>query len=251
MSAALVDVAFDFRSDTPPGGDPDALSPTLRRYHQILWGRTLPSGAAFALDSARPGHYLYHRSSLGEFTLSSDSIIPTFTRWVRMRPIITQIPGEENEAFRAIGYTIGGMMIWPCDAIDGLRTINVERGFNQRIADRMDLTLECIRRHYAGRSSPMDTTLERYSRFFALFGDFRGFVDHFFFQDLVTADYSAVSFFMPFNDFLPPAVPRDLAAYLSYRKATIEFIAARNARIDKAVNPGPGETPSMPERNTR
>jgi hypothetical protein len=162
---------------------------------------------------------LYHQSSLGEFKLSSDSIIPTFTRWVRMQPIITQIPKEENEAFLALAYTIGGMMIWPCNPVDGEYTINVERGFNQRIADRMDLTLECIRRH-----------------FFPLFGDFRGFVDHFLFQDLTTPDYSAVVFFMPFDDFNPPAVPPDLATYLEYRKRTIDFIEARNLRISEAVN---------------
>lgn len=239
--AQLVDVTFDFRSDTPAGGDPDALSPTLRRYHQMLWGRALPSGAEFTLDAARPGHYLYHRSSLGEFTLSSDSIIPTFTRWVRMQPIITQIPEEENEAFRAIGYTIGGMMIWPRDPIGGQRTINVERGFNQRIADRMDLTLECIRRNYVGQPSPLEATLERYAKYFALFGDFRGFVDHFFLQDLTTADHSEVVFFMPFDDFKPPAVPRDVATYLEYRRQTIDFITARNSRIDEAVNLQPGE----------
>ena len=27
------------------------------------------------------GVYLHHRSELGEFFLSSDSVIPTFTRW--------------------------------------------------------------------------------------------------------------------------------------------------------------------------
>lgn len=235
---ALIDVTFDFRSDTPDRGDPDALSPTLLRYHQLLWSKPLPSGADFTLDAARPGHYLYHQSGLGEFTLSSDSIIPTFTHWIRMQPIVTQIPEKENEAFRAIGYTIGGMMIWPCNPIDGQRTINVERGFNQRIADRMDLTLECIRRNYLGEPSPLDATLERYEEFFALFGDFRGFVDHFFFQDLTAADYSEVIFFMPFDDFKPPAVPRDLATYLDYRQRSIDSIAARNSRIDNAINTG-------------
>ena len=33
----LLDVTFDFRTDTRAGGDPDALSPTLRRYHRQLW----------------------------------------------------------------------------------------------------------------------------------------------------------------------------------------------------------------------
>lgn len=113
MSSLVVDTAFDVRSDTPAGRDPDAHSPTLRRYHQILWGRPLPSGGDFALDASRPSPYLYHHSSLGEFTLSSDSIIPTFTRYKRMRHVIQQIPGEEVEAFLALAYTIGGFMIWP------------------------------------------------------------------------------------------------------------------------------------------
>lgn len=38
-----------------------------------------------------------------------------------------------------------------------------------------DLTVEC-RRHYAGEVSPLSDTLGRYSDFFALFGDFKGFV---------------------------------------------------------------------------
>ena len=158
-----------------------------------------------------------------------------------MQPIITQIPEEENEAFRAIGYTIGGMMIWPRDPVGGQPTINLERGFNPKIADRMDLTLECIRRNYVGQPSPLEATLERYAKYFALFGDFRGFVDHFFLQDLTTADHSEVVFFMPFDDFKPPAVPRDVATYLEYRRQTIDFITARNSRIDEAVNLQPGE----------
>ena len=47
-------ITFDFRSDTPPGRDPDALSPTLRRYHQLLWSKPLPSGAPFELDGGPP-----------------------------------------------------------------------------------------------------------------------------------------------------------------------------------------------------
>lgn len=39
-----IDLTFDFRSDTPPGKDPDALSPTLRRYRKLLWSKLLPGG---------------------------------------------------------------------------------------------------------------------------------------------------------------------------------------------------------------
>jgi hypothetical protein len=55
-----IDVAFDFRSDTPdwPDKDPDTHSRTLRRYHQLLWSKPLPSGAPFELDVTRPRTYL-------------------------------------------------------------------------------------------------------------------------------------------------------------------------------------------------
>src|SRR5271170_3379376 len=75
-----VDITFDFRSDTPEGRDPDAFSPTLRRYHKRLWSKSLPSGVAFELDDTTPRVYLHHQSALGEFFLSSDSVIPTFSR---------------------------------------------------------------------------------------------------------------------------------------------------------------------------
>ena len=48
-------------------------------------------------------------------------------------------------------------------------------------------------------------------------------------DDLVTDD--RVMFFMPFDDFRPPAVPQDIGAYKEYRRRSIEFIEARNHRI--------------------
>jgi len=226
-----IDTSFDFRTDAF-GNDPDAYSATLRQYHKLLWSKPLPSGALFDLDDTTYGVYLHHLSDLGEFFLSSDSVIPTFTRWIAMKPTIAQFPEAENEAFRTIGYTIGGMTVWPGNQIDRKMTINGARGFYRRIADRMDLTLECIRRHYQGQRSPLGDVLARYNDFFALFADFRGYVDFFLLQDLVTDDYSAVRCFMPFDDFKPPSVPQDVATYTEYRRLSIEFVEARNRRID-------------------
>src|SRR5664279_297730 len=132
-----IDTSFDFRTDAF-GKDPDAYSATLRRYHKLLWSKPLPSGALFDLDDTTYGVYLHHLSDLGEFFLSSDSVIPTFTRWIAMKPTIAQFPEAENEAFRTIGYTIGGMTVWPGNQIDRKMTINGARGFYRRIADRMD-----------------------------------------------------------------------------------------------------------------
>lgn len=164
--AMLIDISFDFRTDTPPGGDPDASSPTLRRYHKHLWSKALPGGARFELDDSKRSVYLHHRSPLGEFWLASDSVIPTFRRWAKAQRVIDLFPKDEIDAFRAIGYTIGGMMIFPGNRIGGKQTINGARGFNQKIADRFDLTLECIRRHYRGQPNPLQEVLARYSDFF-------------------------------------------------------------------------------------
>jgi hypothetical protein len=89
-------------------------SPTLRQYHKLLWSKLLPSGRPFYLSDATPGVYLHHHSELlGEFFLCSDAVIPAFTRWKRFMHITELIPVEEDEAFRRIGYTIGGMMVFP------------------------------------------------------------------------------------------------------------------------------------------
>jgi hypothetical protein len=224
-----IDITFDFRTDAG-GKDPDTYSPTLRRYHMMLWGKRLPSGASFELTDERRGSYLYHHSDLGEFHLTSDSVIATYTRWVALKPITEQFPDSENESFRRIGYTIGGMMVFPGNRVDGKQTINAARGMNRSIADRFDLTLECIRRHYLGESSPLEDTFARYAGFFALFGDFRGYVDFFLLQDLVTDD-DTVRFLMPFDEFRPPAVPKDIDTYKAYRRCSIDFVEARNRRI--------------------
>ena len=175
--------------------------------------------------------YLHHSSNLGVFWLSSDSVIHTYTIWGAVRPIIEQLSEADDEEFRTIAYTIGAMMVWPANRVDGKMTINGARGFHPSIRERFDLTVECVRRYYLGVSSPLGPTFGRYSEFFALFVDFHGFVEFFLLQDIVTDDYSGVRFFMPFDDFKPPAVPRDVPTYLAYRRSSIDFVQARNLRI--------------------
>ncbi|HPA06511.1 MAG TPA: DUF5719 family protein, partial [Candidatus Hydrogenedentes bacterium] len=67
----VIDVTFDVQSDSG-GKEPDWASPTLRRYHRLLWGKPLPDGHSFELIELHKGCYLYHSSDLGEFCLSSD-----------------------------------------------------------------------------------------------------------------------------------------------------------------------------------
>jgi hypothetical protein len=91
--------------------------------------------------------------------------------------------------------------------------------------------VECIRRYYSNEPSPLSDTLERYARFFELFGDFRGYVEFFLLQDLVTDDCSAVKFFLPFNGFTPWPLPNTVGAYREYMQHALHFIQARNSRI--------------------
>nr|WP_241979439.1 hypothetical protein [Cryobacterium suzukii] len=218
------------RSDAG-GRDPDQHSPTLRRYHQLLWSRQLPGGALFTLDISTEGSYLHHSSGVGEFFLASDTIIHTFASWIRMADIMAQVEDVDRAAFHRIGRTIGGTIIFPGNRIEGKPTINGARGMHPRICDRFDLTLECIRRHYHGELSPLDETLARYADFFSLYRDFAGYVQFFLLQDLVSPDSSTVEFFTTFDDFSTPALPGNFKAYEQYRSNSVAFVSARNARI--------------------
>ena len=230
----VIDTTFDFRVDTPPGADPDSRRPTLRRYHQLLWNKPLPSGEMLTLSTSVPRRYLSHTSERGDFNFTSDAVMQSFTRWTRMQPIIAQVPEHENEQFRTIGYTIGGMMIWPGQRRPGSNGINSARGTNHRIADRMDLTLECVRLYYLGQDSPLFKTFAVYHDFFDLFETFEGFVDFFLLQDL-TDGHGKVMQFLPLNDFTTRGWPTDLSSYLDFRARSIEFIVARNERISRAA----------------
>jgi hypothetical protein len=171
---------------------------------------------------------LYHQSTVGEFSLSSDAVIPTF-KWHKR--IQTLIPEEELKAFNAVGYTMGGMMIFPGNQIDGKLTINQGRGCTRQIKDRFDLTLECIRRHYSNEKSPLSNVLNRYACFFDLFGTFRGYVEFFLLQDLVSAEFGSVRISAPFDEFNGSPIPKDIGEYKTYESAMRAFIEVRNQRI--------------------
>jgi hypothetical protein len=231
VETGTIDITFDFRRDTPVGGDPDAQSPTLRRYHRLLWSKPLSNGVVFDLDDSHRRPYLRHTSALGDFGLSSDSVIPSFRKERRLSTIISQVPIGEWEAFMALGYTIGGMMLFPAHQVDRKMTINGARGCHPLIKDRFDLTVECIRRHYAGGQSPLADTLARYTSFFALFQSFAEYIEFFLLQDIVSKDYSAVRFSLPFDDFRRSPLPRSLEEYESYRHSASDFLRARSQRV--------------------
>ena len=226
----MIDIAFNVFSDTPEGKDPDSYSPTLRNYHKILWSKPLPNGSVFDLDDKIP-MLLHHKSELGEFFLSSDSIGHTYSRIQSMSDIVSKVPSEEIDSFFSLCSTIGGYIIYPSKRVDNQMTINGARGTNGKIKDRFDLTLECIRLHYINEESPLSDTLDRYKSFFKLFDNFQGYINFFLLQDLVTEDYSSIKYLIPFNSFEKPPLPSDVDEYRLYKTNMTDFVSARNQRI--------------------
>lgn len=225
----IIDVNFNFYSDSN-GGDPDSTSPTLRKYHKILWSRTLPNGKLLELSDNKNGVYLYHQSELGEFFFGSDAITHSYKNHKRKKWLTEQIPNEVNELFDA-GSTIGAYIIFPSNRIDGKQTINQARGVNRLIDDRFDLTLECIRLFYAGKESPLYETLSRYEFFFDLFDDFLGYIHFFFLEDLIYEN-NRIRFYLPFDDFKTRPSFSDINQYLLYKKRVVDYIESRNKRIE-------------------
>jgi hypothetical protein len=234
VEAPLIDVRYDVRTDAR-GKDPDSHSATLRRYHQLLWSKHLPGGSLFDLDSK-----LHHASALGDFWLTSDAITHTYSQWTRpprLVEVLSQIPTEEMAAFYDLGCTVGAYTVFPSKVyIDGRWRLSINgcRGMHPRLRDRFDLTLECIRRHYAGEDSPLKECLSNHREFFDLFDDFAGYVGYFLLDDLVTEDAAAVRFHTSFDDFAGDPLPaKSVAEYRTYMQRSMEFVQRRNERISR------------------
>ncbi|SDP61121.1 hypothetical protein SAMN04487914_12034 [Arthrobacter sp. ok909] len=242
----VFDTSFDYKTDKPAKTRPDADrdSPRLRFDHALLWTKELNSGVKFAPtppSARRKGYLIFTDDSETKHWYGSDAITASYTNWLRPRPLVDAIAGlneEQRSRYLNPPYTIGSSMIWPVRKKDR-PTINTSRGFGpsgRLIADRMDLTLECIRRHYGGeQESPLTSVLNAYEDFFALFDGFAEFVDFFHLQDLVTPGYDEVLFYLPFDQFERSGTPATTEEFVTYREATLEFIAGRGRRMAKWV----------------
>ncbi|MBP9016449.1 MAG: hypothetical protein KBG17_01730 [Paludibacteraceae bacterium] len=228
----IIDTAFNVYSDAQ-GGDPDSTSPTLRKYHKILWSKSLPNGKKFELLD-KNGVYLYHNSDLGEFILGSDAITHSYKNHKRKKWLTQQIQDEVNELFDA-GSTIGAYTLFPSNRVDGKHTINQARGVNSLIDDRFDLTLECIRLFYMEQESPLHDTLMRYKNVFDLFESFANYIKFFLLDDLVDENQN-VKFYLPFDDFKTKPTFSDIDKYLVYKSGVMKFIKSRNKRIENYAN---------------
>jgi hypothetical protein len=233
-----IDVTYDFSEDYYKDIDPDKYNLILRNWHKILWEKPLPyNNIVFSLVEKDYG--LNHNSALGDFYLTSDSIIHTYSRQKSISDIINKIPKEEIENFFHIACRIGAYILFPGYCIDKKQTINGARGFNPKIADRFDLTLECIRLYYNGEINteinPLGEVINRYNSFFTLFTDFKGYCNFFLLQDLTNDNYSKINFFLPFNGFTSKPRPSSIEEYNIYKEQSIKFVNNRNKRIQEYI----------------
>lgn len=227
-----IDITYDLRNDSK-SGNPDEDSMILYNYHKILWGKKLPNGNIFELKNNKDNIFLNYKNSDLEFNLSSDWIMNTYSHWDRLKDVVKQVSDEDLKTFNYYAHTIGGFIIFPKDTINGLSTINVERGRNPQICDRFDLTLECIRCHYNNENSPLKEVLGRYGYYFKMLKDFKGFCEYFFLQDLTFGNYTKVKFFLPFNGYEENPYPKTVDEYLIYMTNFIDFYKKRNIKLQE------------------
>ena len=230
------------------GEDPDAKSKTLAEAHAFLWsGKTgnmqnQSTKIDLIILEDNNGFYLKDKNSCIAF--SSDTLVNGY-RWVRTKknvidPLVEKYGLNEyrkmQERFIRIAYTMGGMIIFPRKA-----SINCARG--RVVSDRVELTIECIRRYFFKEKSPLSDVLEKNNDFFLLFGSeidgFKAYIDFFFLNDIVSKDYTAVDVFIGKNDFSnSSAFPQNVEEWLVWKEKSSAFIKARNNRIRQALSDG-------------
>ncbi len=224
-----VDVNFDFRTDTPRGKDPDSDSPTMKEYHRLIYSKPLPDGKEFKLESHDSSYYYL---TWNDIRFGSDSIIASFRykdyQWMHDKLRI-RLPDYNKyiQDYRHKAYTVGGEIIFPKHN----QSMNQNRGCNKKIRDRFDLTLECIRLFYEGKTSPLFNTIESDKDFFDLFGNFENYVKFFFLDDLCSPDYKEIIFWLDFDGFKQNPFPKTEDEYLDFVEKELLFVKKRNERI--------------------
>jgi hypothetical protein len=182
----------------------------------------------------RKNYLMFEQTPDKRFTFGSDAITNSYTKWGKPRALVeakAELSEEQKRRYFNPPYTIGSAMIWPVRKIHR-PTLNTARGMRLRIADRMDLTLEGIWRHYAEEpGSPLADVTTNYADFFKLFCTFTQFVEFFHLQDLVAPE-GKIDFFLDEDEnFRRPGVPTTKDEYVKAREASLKFITLRGNRM--------------------
>lgn len=188
-----IDVEYDYRLNSKCG-DPDTDSPKLYDFHSLLWNKEVSNNSTLNLSILSKSYgRLILKNNLTD-NLSSDRMCPHFVGKYNGK-LDEWLSDSDKVKFQQKVRTIGGHIVFPAHRKDGF-TINQARGVNRKISDRFDLTLECFRRHYVNEESPLTSALKRYSDFFKLFKDFKGYIDFFMLQDFIESN-EEIKFTLP------------------------------------------------------
>lgn len=236
-----IDPHLDFADDYRAGSDPDRYSARLYKWHQALWSRPVDGVDPVECEVVWDGGYTMRMTtSTGRaFRLASDGLLQTWSspgwHWRFQADLIEEILADRDDFYRTAS-TIGGYLLWPLnDPGQTGRSINQTRGTTIAIADRFDLTLECVRRHYLAPDSinPLGECLSRYAPFFEVFGDFETYVRFWLLDDLLTPDGGVRSFITgeAIDEIRPIGVAQSVEEYVRFREGSIAFVTARNERI--------------------
>jgi hypothetical protein len=241
MDVFAPDLCYYDDPDLPKDGDADASSPLLRKSHRKLWSKQLrPGGEILELTADLT---VTSPESLRGVQLSSDTIANTHRRYVRHQIDIFwgALTLADQRRYDRGFYTIGGFIVFPCHP----SSMNQNRGTRGQIADRFDLTLECIRLYYEGITAidrnPLGDVLLADSAFFDLFGQgiqgFNAYVEFFYLGDLI-AD-GRIRWFDDFDggawSFVASPLPKTQDAYVRYLENVLNFVDRRNKTIATAM----------------
>ena len=219
-------------------GDPDKYCKELGEAHCLLWSSRKRLGTL----KWNPLNRLMAFINGIEFVFTPDSITNGFCNSKRTvskneteQDVVSKYSEKTQELikrYKETDYTIGSSLIFPI-SIDGesIRwTMNIARGISWKVHDRIDYTLECIKRYYdKNDDNPLQKALLKSAAFFDLFESFQDYVDFFFLNDLVN-DKGEVISFTDTIDFTSP-FPKSEEEYYKYLNNTMEFVKKRDARI--------------------
>lgn len=240
-----IDVAFCFYDDLDYRTDADRDSLILRDWHRRLWTKSLPDGTGIQVSVDDEG-YLSFGGPTGTIRVSSDTIATSHSGYSRSATsrLWAELSEPEQRQYERTFYTIGGFIVFPVRP----QSLNQARGTRSSIADRFDLTLECIRQHYLGEDdNPLADVLRVDAEYFGMFGSghagFATFVDFFHLQDMVVG--TSIRWLDRIErrrwDFDAAPLPTTAASYLTYLNSVAEFVVARNGRIRSWAESSPME----------
>ena len=245
-----IDILKPLNRDIKPGTDPNKYSTILREYHRLIWSNRLLKGKPFVLENGDLNKLIYNGDGV-KIVFTPDSTTNVFKHSGRKyRDTTEQLVVEQYEKidseianllkeYYENDYIIGSSIIFPISINDkSVRwTMNIARGILYKIHDRIDLTLECIKRYYdKNDDNPLISSIRRNKPFFDLFDDFPEYIDFFFLNDYVDDNYNVIR--LCDDDNFTSPFPKDINQYKEYLSNTIDLMFKRSNRIGDWIKNG-------------